>query len=189
MPRARVFGRAAALVKVPRVRGTLERVPALERLPLFPLANVVLFPRVKTPLHIFEPRYRQLTEHALAGERRIGMVAVRPEHLERMRGRSAAVRGRLRRRDPRCAAAPRRPLQHRARGRAALPHRAREPPRRGAALPRRARSRSSRMRSIRRAPARDRAARSARSSWWPSSPARRAADPRSRPKPSAMSTT
>jgi len=58
----------------------------LERLPLFPLANVVLFPRVKTPLHVFEPRYRQLTEHALAGDRRIGMVAVHPEHLEEMAG-------------------------------------------------------------------------------------------------------
>jgi Lon protease-like protein len=40
---------------------------------------VVLFPGVQTPLHIFEPRYRQMTEHALAGGRRIGMVAVRPE--------------------------------------------------------------------------------------------------------------
>lgn len=59
-------------------------MPALERLPLFPLANVVLFPGVQTPLHVFEPRYRQMTEHALAGDRRIGMVVVLPGHLERM---------------------------------------------------------------------------------------------------------
>src|SRR5512147_373282 len=57
-----------------------------EELPLFPLSNVVLFPRVRAPLHIFEPRYRQMTEHALAGERRIGMVVVPPEHLERIAG-------------------------------------------------------------------------------------------------------
>ena len=57
-----------------------------EEIPLFPLSNVVLFPRVRTPLHIFEPRYRQMTEHALAGDRRIGMVVVPPEHLERIAG-------------------------------------------------------------------------------------------------------
>jgi hypothetical protein len=57
-----------------------------EEIGLFPLASVVLFPRVRTPLHIFEPRYRQLTEHALAGDRPIGMVAVPPEHLAGMAG-------------------------------------------------------------------------------------------------------
>jgi Lon protease-like protein len=41
---------------------------------LFPLTGVVLFPHVVLPLHIFEPRYRQMTEHALAGDRRIAMV-------------------------------------------------------------------------------------------------------------------
>ena len=55
-------------------------------LPIFPLSNVVLFPRVKTPLHLFEPRYRQLGREALAGERRIGMVVVRPEHTGEMGG-------------------------------------------------------------------------------------------------------
>lgn len=55
-------------------------------LPLFPLSNVVLFPGIRTPLHVFEPRYRQLTEHALAGDRRIGMVAVPPEHAGEMLG-------------------------------------------------------------------------------------------------------
>ncbi len=57
-----------------------------ERLPIFPLSNVVLFPRVKTPLHLFEPRYRQLAREVLAGERRIGMVVVRPEHVDDMPG-------------------------------------------------------------------------------------------------------
>ena len=55
-------------------------------LPIFPLSNVVLFPRVKTPLHLFEPRYRQLARDVLQGDRRIGMVVVRPEHVDEMPG-------------------------------------------------------------------------------------------------------
>ncbi len=58
----------------------------IEEIPLFPLANVVLFPHGRVPLHVFEPRYRELSAHALAGARRIGMVAVRPEHADAMAG-------------------------------------------------------------------------------------------------------
>jgi len=58
----------------------------LATLPIFPLTNVVLFPRVRTPLHIFEPRYRQMTEAALAGDRRIVMAVVRPEHAAAIAG-------------------------------------------------------------------------------------------------------
>jgi Lon protease-like protein len=46
-------------------------------LPIFPLPNAVLFPNVFLPLHIFEPRYRQMTADALAGDRMIGMVLLR----------------------------------------------------------------------------------------------------------------
>jgi Lon protease-like protein len=38
----------------------------------------VLFPYVFLPLHIFEPRYRQMVAEALAGDRMIGMVLLRP---------------------------------------------------------------------------------------------------------------
>jgi len=55
-----------------------------DRLPIFPLANVVLFPRVKAPLHLFEPRYRQLARDVIGDGRRIGMVVVRPEHVDEM---------------------------------------------------------------------------------------------------------
>ncbi len=58
----------------------------LEEIPLFPLSNVVLFPGLRVPLHVFEPRYRALTADALAGEHRIGMIAVRPEHALEMAG-------------------------------------------------------------------------------------------------------
>jgi Lon protease-like protein len=47
-------------------------VPAI--LPIFPLAGVLLLPRGRLPLNIFEPRYLAMTRDALAGERLIGMV-------------------------------------------------------------------------------------------------------------------
>ena len=57
-----------------------------ELLPLFPLSNVVLFPQIHCPLHVFEPRYQQMIAAAQSGARRIGMVAVRPEHQGEMGG-------------------------------------------------------------------------------------------------------
>ncbi|HEY2760280.1 MAG TPA: LON peptidase substrate-binding domain-containing protein, partial [Pirellulales bacterium] len=39
---------------------------------LFPLPNLVVFPHVMQPLHIFEPRYRAMLEEALASDRLIG---------------------------------------------------------------------------------------------------------------------
>jgi Lon protease-like protein len=45
---------------------------------LFPLPNVVLFPFVMLPLHIFEPRYRQMTGDALATDRLIAMALLQP---------------------------------------------------------------------------------------------------------------
>ena len=47
-------------------------------LPIFPLPTVVLFPNVFLPLHIFEPRYRQMVAESLAGDRIIGMVLLKP---------------------------------------------------------------------------------------------------------------
>jgi uncharacterized protein len=47
-------------------------------IPIFPLPSVVLFPNVFLPLHIFEPRYREMVTDALAGDRMIGMVLMRP---------------------------------------------------------------------------------------------------------------
>ena len=46
-------------------------------LPLFPLPNIVLFPNVFLPLHIFETRYREMVRDALADDRIIGMVLQR----------------------------------------------------------------------------------------------------------------
>lgn len=45
---------------------------------LFPLPNLVLFPALVQGLHIFEPRYRQMTADALEGDRLIAMALLRP---------------------------------------------------------------------------------------------------------------
>ncbi|MGD9644775.1 MAG: LON peptidase substrate-binding domain-containing protein [Pirellulales bacterium] len=45
---------------------------------LFPLPNLVLFPHVLQPLHIFEPRYRLMLEDALAADRLIAMALLAP---------------------------------------------------------------------------------------------------------------
>ena len=43
-------------------------------IPIFPLQDIMLFPGASRPLHIFEPRYREMVADALAGDRIIGMV-------------------------------------------------------------------------------------------------------------------
>ncbi len=44
-------------------------------LPMFPL-SIVLFPRARLPLHVFEARYRQLMSECLAGDSRFGIVLI-----------------------------------------------------------------------------------------------------------------
>jgi Lon protease-like protein len=56
-------------------------------IPLFPLPNVVLFPNVFLPLHIFEPRYRAMLADALAGDRIIGMTLLMPGYEADYHGR------------------------------------------------------------------------------------------------------
>jgi uncharacterized protein len=56
-------------------------------IPIFPLPNVVLFPGVFLPLHIFEPRYRTMTREALAGDRIIGISLLRPGYEADYEGR------------------------------------------------------------------------------------------------------
>jgi Lon protease-like protein len=46
---------------------------------LFPLPGVVLFPHAVLPLHIFEERYKAMTEDALASDRLVTIVMLRPE--------------------------------------------------------------------------------------------------------------
>jgi Lon protease-like protein len=50
------------------------------RLPIFPLSGAVLFPRSQLPLHIFEPRYREMVRDAIDGSGQIGMI--QPQRLD-----------------------------------------------------------------------------------------------------------
>ena len=44
------------------------------RVPLFPLPGAILFPRSQIPLHIFEPRYREMVRDVIDGPGRIAMI-------------------------------------------------------------------------------------------------------------------
>lgn len=59
----------------------------LERLPIFPLPNAVLFPGALLPLHVFENRYRELTRDVLRGRRRLVIARLLPGFEEDYYGR------------------------------------------------------------------------------------------------------
>jgi ATP-dependent Lon protease len=54
---------------------------------LFPLPNLVMFPHVVQPLHIFEPRYCDMLEEALASDKLITMALLQPGHDDDYEGR------------------------------------------------------------------------------------------------------
>jgi uncharacterized protein len=59
---------------------------------LFPLPGLVFFPQLLQPLHIFEPRYRQMTADALASDRLLALVLPRPGWEEDYEGKPALHR-------------------------------------------------------------------------------------------------
>ena len=94
-----------------------------ETLPLFPLGTV-LMPGASLPLHIFEPRYRQLTVDLVTGavpDKQFGVVAVREGWIPDDDGLRSLHPVGLHGRDARRAPAARRPLRHRHPGRAPVP--------------------------------------------------------------------
>lgn len=61
-------------------RASSERIETFlipNRLPVFPLPNVVFFPKTYLPLHIFEPRYRQMVADTTMGDRCIAMALLK----------------------------------------------------------------------------------------------------------------
>src|SRR5258705_13557132 len=61
-------------------------------LPIFPLP-LVLFPGARQPLHIFEPRYRQMLADCLAGDQRFGMTYTAREEGPPSQGAEAPLPG------------------------------------------------------------------------------------------------
>jgi Lon protease-like protein len=50
------------------------------RVPIFPLPGAILFPRSQLPLHIFEPRYREMVRDAIDGGGQMAMI--QPHRLD-----------------------------------------------------------------------------------------------------------
>ena len=61
----------------------------LASLPIFPLPNCVLLPGGLLPLHVFEPRYRELTRDCLAGHQLMGVARLRPGYEKSYYGKPA----------------------------------------------------------------------------------------------------
>jgi uncharacterized protein len=60
--------------------GAAVHVSRALTVPIFPLPGAILFPRSQLPLHIFEPRYREMVRDAIDGPGRIGMIQpLRPD--------------------------------------------------------------------------------------------------------------
>ena len=45
-----------------------------KEIPIFPLSNFIIFPKTSVPLNIFEPRYINMIDDAMKGNRMIGMI-------------------------------------------------------------------------------------------------------------------
>lgn len=61
----------------------------LDGLPIFPLPNAVLLPGGLMPLHVFEPRYREMTRDCLDGGRLLAVARLRPGYEDNYDGRPA----------------------------------------------------------------------------------------------------
>jgi len=59
-----------------------ESVSLPENVPVMPLPGALLFPHALLPLHIFEPRYREMLEHALRAHRMFCVALIRPQRSQ-----------------------------------------------------------------------------------------------------------
>jgi Lon protease-like protein len=59
----------------------------LAALPIFPLPNATLFPLAKLPLHVFEPRYRDMTRYVLEHQRVLAVARLKPGYESNYAGR------------------------------------------------------------------------------------------------------
>ena len=60
--------------------------------PVFPLSGALLLPYSRRPLNIFEPRYIEMIDHALKGDRLIGLIQPRDTSVESPQGRAPLER-------------------------------------------------------------------------------------------------
>ena len=77
----------AAALLYPSGTARAQSAPLPATIPIFPLEITMLFPTVSRPLHIFEPRYREMIADALKGDRIIGMATLKPGYEADYAGR------------------------------------------------------------------------------------------------------
>jgi Lon protease-like protein len=53
-----------------------------KRIPVMPLPGALLFPHALLPLHIFEPRYREMLKHALVRHRMFCVALLKPDCID-----------------------------------------------------------------------------------------------------------
>lgn len=61
-----------------KVADEKELLTAVESIPLFPLPGMVFIPYTVLPLHVFEPRYRDLVDDAMAGNKYMAVPRLQP---------------------------------------------------------------------------------------------------------------
>lgn len=59
-----------------------ESITLPEEVPVMPLPSALLFPHALLPLHIFEPRYQRMLEHALTHHRMFCIALIKREHAQ-----------------------------------------------------------------------------------------------------------
>jgi Lon protease-like protein len=59
-----------------------ESILLPERVPVMPLPGALLFPHALLPLHIFEPRYQEMLEHALREHRMFAVALLKPHRTQ-----------------------------------------------------------------------------------------------------------
>ena len=69
----------------------MSELPSVTRVPIFPLAGAILFPRAQLPLHIFEDRYRAMVRDAMVAKGRIAMIQPRPSGPDDHSGDQSAL--------------------------------------------------------------------------------------------------
>jgi Lon protease-like protein len=57
-------------------------IPLPDQVPVMPLPGALLFPNALLPLHIFEPRYQQMLEHALREHRMFSVALIKPQRSQ-----------------------------------------------------------------------------------------------------------
>lgn len=57
-------------------------IPLPDHVPVMPLPGALLFPHALLPLHIFEPRYQEMLEHALREHRMFSVALVKPQRAQ-----------------------------------------------------------------------------------------------------------